>query len=163
MDRPLHLGDGGATCRGYLIRKDEVAVGIGSPAAVGGMPFAGLVPALHEIMVDVGDRRTADLEIQVVIVVGAMMARGNHRMRIEVDAADEGAGCLQAGVHQPHLLVLAEAGMRTVPANADGRSLLLQHCDVRGRPPERVGAQMGNGVVRAPEQHPDLEPAPTRS
>jgi hypothetical protein len=115
---------------------------------------------LHKVVVDVCDRRTADLEIHIVIVFSTTMAGGNHRMGIEIDAADKRTGRLQPSVDEPKFLMLAEAGMR---ANADIRCLLLQQRDMRGRPPKRVGAQMGGRIIGPPEEHPNIESALARS
>ena len=60
-----------------------------------------------------------------MIVFDTTMAGANHRMGIEIDAADKRAGRLQLSVKEPEFLMLAEAGMRTIPANADVRRLPL--------------------------------------
>ena len=114
-------------------------------------------------MVDVGDRRTADLEIHVVIVFSATMAGGNHRVGIEIDATDKRTGRFQPSVNEPEFLMLTEARMRAIPANADLRRLLLQQRDMRGRPPERVRPQMCGRIIGSPEQHPDVESTLARS
>ena len=123
MDRPLHLGDGGSSRRRYAVWKGEIAISIGSPPTVHFVPFAGLVPALRKVVVDVCDRRTADLEIQVVIVFSATMAGGNHRMGIEIDATDKRGGRFQPNVDEPEFLMLTESRMRAIP-----RTLISDAC-----------------------------------
>ena len=115
------------------------------------VPFAGLVPALHEVVVDVCDCRTADFEIHIVIVFSATMAGRDHRMGIEIDAADKRTGRFQSSVHEPEFLMLTESRMRAIPANADVRRLLLQQREMRGRPPERIGSQRCGRIIGSPE------------
>src|SRR5688500_11573201 len=74
MDRSLHLSDRGSTCRREPLGKGEIAIGVGAPPTVRLVPFAGLVPALHKVVVDVCDCRPADLESHVVIVFSAAVA-----------------------------------------------------------------------------------------
>src|SRR6266545_8357701 len=108
MDRSLHLSDRGSTCRRELVRKGEIAIGVGAPPTVRLVPFAGLVPALHKIVVDVCDYRTADLEIHVMVVFSATMAGSNHRVGIEIDATDKRTGRCQPNVNEPEFLMLTE-------------------------------------------------------
>src|SRR5687768_12779006 len=125
VDRPLHLSDGGSTCRRWPVWKGEIAIGVGSPTTVRFVPFAGLVPTLHKVVVNVCDCRTADLEIYVMIVFSTMMAGGNHRAGIEIDATDKRTGRFQPNVNEPEFLMLTESRVCAVPANADLRGLPL--------------------------------------
>src|SRR3954468_18732060 len=84
-------------------------------------------------------------------------------MGIEIDAADKRAGGIQPNGDEPEFLMLTESRMRAIPADADLGRLLLQQCDICGRPPERISSQMCGRIIRSPKQHPDIESALPRS
>ena len=73
------------------------------------LPLAGLVPALHEIVVHVGCARTGNLKVGVVVlrrsIRGDVAARAESRWP-HVHAADEGDLAVMAGIDDPALLMM---------------------------------------------------------
>ena len=83
--------------------------------------FARFIPALDEIVVHVGRRRTAQLQIDVVniAVFARRMATCRNRSVVEIDAPDERDLIRVAGIDQPTLLVMAMIVRQGVPAGTE--------------------------------------------
>ncbi len=105
------------------------------PEPVGLVALARLVPALREVVVHVGRRGPAHLDVHVV--GAAELARGvagrDHRGVVQVDAAHEGDLAGLARVDEPALLVLAVAAVGLVPAREEARA--APGAGTRGPPP----------------------------
>ena len=114
----LHLHEAFTLGRRNPGREGEDVVAGMAPQAIFAPAVAGLVPALHEIVVDVGDRGTGELEIDVVALPFARMA-GLEGGESGVDAADKGNLGWLSSIDQPDLLVLAIRSMRLIPAGAE--------------------------------------------
>src|SRR5262249_49810864 len=124
--------------------------------------LAGFVPALSEVVVYVGDCGAREVDIHVVVLAFAGMAGARQRMGIEVEAADEGALSVLAGVDHPALLMLAIAGRCAVPAHAEIGMVRAQLLQVLARAPERIASQVGGFVVGSPEEQTHVQSAPRR-
>ena len=89
MRRALNLHMHRSTPRGWMIWKGEIASTRGAPSTIRTRPLTGLVPPLDEVVPDIRHGRTCDLDIDVVIVSFAVMARRDERVWIQIDTADE--------------------------------------------------------------------------
>ena len=159
VDRALDLHPALAPGRGGARREDEIGGTVVTPDTVVGRAFAGLVPALHEVVVDVGRRRSGEFQIEVVVRAVDHMRGRDEVSRIEVHAADEGGLGVMPGVKQPALRMLRIAAEGAVPAGAEARVPRGEHRALFGR-----AGKHGRSVVRrfgidAPEQHADVEAA----
>jgi hypothetical protein len=142
--------------------------GIG-PDAVLPRLLAGLVPSLHEVVVHVAGGGAAHLEVQVVDVAVAVvmqvpvsyrrMAGRDHRAVVEIDAADEGDLARLAGVDQPALLVMTEAGQVVPTGEEAGASRREPRTLVAGaREVRRLGHRL-HQLRLAPEERAYVEAA----
>ena len=123
--------------------------------------LAGVIPALNQVVMHIDRTGPRQLQIDVVVLALAAMAGRDHRVRIEVDPADEGDLSGLAGVDQPALLMLGIARRRLVPADGDAGRPPLQQGQMGGRSPERVCLQVLDVAMRAIEDQPHVD-APNR-
>jgi hypothetical protein len=146
--------------------KGEIVAGVDSgPRAVVPPALARLVPALHEVVVDVGDRGPSELDVDVVCVarLAGRMAGLRKGGAVQVDAADEGGLALAARVDEPALLVVAELSGEHVPAGQEARAPLAES-PALGLGAGEVGARrLGLQLGRAPEAHAHVEAARDRA
>jgi hypothetical protein len=91
--------------------------------------FAGLVPALDEVVVNVAGHRAVQLQVHVVnvfvVAVDVSGARAS-RVGVEVDPSHEGDLSGEGGIDEPALLVLAPTIGKPIPAGREARSSLGQ-------------------------------------
>src|SRR6266446_190654 len=121
------------------------------PVAVLLLPLAGLVPALDKIVLDVRRRWPDYLDVDIVALATAKMARRSERSGSQINPANKGRFGRPAGIDHPALLVLAESGCRPIPTNPEARSTTAEHVPIRLRPGE--GAAVATALrVRAPEK-----------
>jgi hypothetical protein len=138
--------------------RERQLVGALRPAhAVRCEALAAFVPALNEVVVQVGDRGPGDFQVDVVVLAFTGMSRRHQRIRIEIDAADERRLRILAGVDQPALLMLAVAWMPAVPPDIEVAMAPSQQLEVLRRAPERVPPQGRSLLVRPPENQANVE------
>jgi hypothetical protein len=84
---------------------------------------------------------------------------GHHnRMRVLVDASNEGDLARGAGIHQPALLMLATAMAGAIPSDFDGRPPSVKEGQLFRRSPECICLEARSDCVGTPEHDSDIKP-----
>ena len=101
------------------------------------LAFAGFVPALHEVVGDIGRCGPLDLGVQVmdlgIEIVDAgtpiawRMSACGERAAIEIDPSDEGHLSRVSGIDEPTFLVVAEV-REVIPADPARETARAQFC-----------------------------------
>src|SRR5271155_3376026 len=102
------------------------------------MTLTCLVPTLDEVVMNVDRRRTGEFDVDVMVLAFAVMARRNHRMRIEINPAKENGLRLSAGIDKPALLMLTESRLGAIPPDANGGIASIEQVDMFLRAPEGI-------------------------
>ena len=126
---PLDLHPARAARRRQPGRKRQPVGGIVAPSAVGQVALAGLVPALDEMVVDVGGSGPGQFDIGIVTSAGVMAGR-SERPRGKVDPADKGDLRGMSGIDEPAFLMVQIRPVGAVPPRPEPRTALLEHTPV---------------------------------
>ena len=160
----LYLRNGVAPRVWNKFREGQCFITARSPTTVAQVPFAGFIPSLHEIMMNVDCGRADDLDVDVVVLaLSTWMTGSDHRVWIEIDAPYKGYLGLLASIYKPALLVLAKASPGSVPPNTNTRSAALKPLKVIRRSPERIAFPFFSLGVRSPADHADIQSACCRT
>jgi hypothetical protein len=163
VDRALNLDVDIAARFGHLDGEGEIARAARAPAAIGQPELARLVPALDEVVTHVDGGRARQLDVHVVHLVLASVPGRHHRVRVEVEPAEEGRFRIRAGIDQPGFLVLAVARMGAVPPDRHAGAAGVQHRELLRRSPERIRLERLGFRIRTPENEPDVHASGRRT
>src|SRR5205085_1822460 len=152
----LDLDKGIAPRNGNVGRKRQGGLAVRPPSAILGEVLAGLVPALHKVVVDIDGGRTGQFDIDVVVLAFTAMAGRDHRVGIEIDSPDERRLALVAGIDEPAFLVLAKTGVGTVPPDSNSGSSNLQFIKMVHGSPKGVALPILGLCGRPPEEDPHV-------
>ena len=126
MRGALNLNSGKAVfclcaCRRQPDRKSQVFTPAFAPTPISSRALARLVPALHEVVVDICNAGTGQFDADIMVLTDVVLASwgmtgADQRMRIEIETPDECRLPMLTRVDKPGLLVLAEPWVSAVPA-----------------------------------------------
>src|SRR5262249_33890947 len=138
MHGSLYLNDRITALRRNAVRKTQVRFAIQPPSPACQQPLTGFVPALDEVVMNIDRRRAGKLNIDIVVLILALMAimtLGHHGMWIEIDSAHECRLGLLSRIDEPAFLVLTKAGMGPIPSDFHaGASCRKKLQVIRGSP-----------------------------
>src|SRR5271167_641471 len=121
------------------------------------MTLTCLVPTLDEVVMNVDRRRTGEFYVDVMVLAFAVMARRNHRMRIEINPAKENGLRLSAGIDKPALLMLTESRLGAIPPDANRGIARTEQVDMLRRAPERIRFELFGFGIGSPEDESNIE------
>ena len=99
----------------------------------------------------VGNGRTCELDIDIVVVSFTAVRGHDQRVRIEIDAADKGERRIEIGIDESGFLMLAVAGVCPIPTDVEQGIALRKHLEMVWRAPKGISSPCCRLVIGPPE------------